>query len=247
MSLISKTLLILCAVIAPGWSQKVDPAIEAAVSAADRSDADKKMDDIRQPAKMMAFFGLKPGMKVAELGGGQGYTSELAARVVGEKGHVYLQNPPQWSGFVKAGLDKRMAKPVMANVTSVTRAFGDPLPAEAVSLDMALCVLIYHDVAFMPVDRAEMNKNIFKALKPGGVYAVVDHHAKKGAGVSVARGIHRIEASVVRAEIEAAGFEFVGEADFLSYPDDTRDFMAWGRPVQPRTDRFVYKFRKPAN
>jgi len=237
---------LLCAV-APLAAQEISKEIKTAVEAADRIDTDKNLDGVRYPAKTLAFFGVKPGMKVADLGAGQGYTSELVARVVGKDGKVHLHNPPQWGRFVDKPLEQRLTKPEMANVANYKRPFDDPLPGDVKNLDLVLAVLCYHDTVNMPVDRDKMNKAVFAALKPGGVYGVIDHHAPANSGLTATNTIHRIDAEVVRKEVEAAGFELVEEADFLRYLDDSRDFMAWGRPVQPRTDRFVYKFRKPVN
>ena len=102
----------------------------------------------------------------------------------------------------------------------------------------------YHDTAFMPVDRAKMNRALFDALKPGGMLVVADHAALPGAGVSVVKTLHRIEESTLRSEIEAAGFKLVAEGDFLRNPADLRDAIVF-RPQTP-VDEFVLKFQKPA-
>lgn len=111
-------------------------------------------------------------------------------------------------------------------------------------LDGAAMVLIYHDTVHLGVDRTKMNRAVFEMLKPGGFYIIVDHSARKGDGAKETKTLHRIEESVVRQELEAAGFQFVESATFLRDPKDARDFMAYGNP-QPGTDRFVLKFRKP--
>ena len=227
----------------PLFAQMKSP--ETIVAAADRSEADRARDAIREPAGLLTFAGLKEGMRAADLGAGGGYTTELVVRAVGKTGTVYLQNPASWKGFVDKPLAERLAKPVMAGTKRLDSDFEDPLPGEAKNLDAVLMVLIYHDVCNMPVDRAVMNKAIFDALKPGGIYIVVDHRAKEGAGTTATKTIHRIEEKTVRAEIEAAGFEFVAESDFLSDSKDGRDTMAFVRPVQPSTDRFALKYRKP--
>jgi predicted methyltransferase len=93
------------------------------------------------------------------------------------------------------------------------------------NLDLVTFLFIYHETTYMPVDRAKMNKKLFAALKPGGFLVIADHSASAGAGTAVGRSLHRIEESVVRSEVEAAGFKLVGEGDFWRHPEDTHDFI----------------------
>jgi len=124
-----------------------------------------------------------------------------------------------------------------------SRDFDDPIPPEATNLDMITFFFAYHDVTYMPVDRAEMNKKMFAALKPGGYLVIADHSARPGDGTSVGKTLHRIEESTLRHEVEAAGFKFVAEADFLRNPADPRDAAVF-HPQQPN-DEFVLKYQKP--
>ncbi len=123
--------------------------IEAAVAAPDRSADDRALDAGRHPAEMLAFFGIAPGMKVAELGSGKGYTTELLARVVGENGKVFGVNNKTFLGFVGDDWAKRLATPAMKNVVRVDREIDDPLPPEATNLDAVIVVLVYHDFVWM--------------------------------------------------------------------------------------------------
>lgn len=222
--------------------------VEAIVAAPDREADDREADARRAPVELLLFIGVAPGMKIADLGAGFGYTTELLARAVGPTGHVYGQNPRfVLERFAEQGWSARLAKPVMANVTRVDREFGDPLPPELHDLDAVVNVLFYHDFEWMGVDRAAHNAAIFRALRPGGVYVLVDHSAKEGAGTSGSQTLHRIEESVLRAELEAAGFQLAEEASFLRNPADTRDWNAlpWQSKREEQSDRFVLKFRKP--
>jgi predicted methyltransferase len=111
-----------------------------------------------------------------------------------------------------------------------------------------LSVLIYHDTVWLGVDREKMNRAIFAALKPGGVYGVVDHSGPAGSGLSDVKTVHRIEESTVRSEVEHAGFQFVRSAEFLKNPADKRDWNDSPREAGERrgtSDRFVLEFRKP--
>jgi len=236
---------------APAGVAKVDvPAeIAAAVAAPDRSDADKALDEGRHPGEILAFFGIKPGMTVAELGAGGGYTAELLARVVGPNGKVYGQNTKGLlEKFAEKPWSERLQKPVMKNVVRADRDFDDPLPPDAKNLDAVIVVLFYHDTVWTKVDRDKMNKAIFSALRSGGVYGIVDHSAKTGSGTADAQTLHRIDEKVVREEVERAGFKLAGEGNFLRNEADTRDWNSSPMAAAEKrgtSDRFVLKFVKP--
>lgn len=190
-------------------------------------------------------------MRVAEIMAGGGYTAELLARAVGPEGHVYGLNSP-WvlDRFAQRPWTARLQKPVMANVTRLDREVDAPFPDDVRDLDTVVNVLFYHDTYWMEADRAAMNRAIFAALKPGGIYVIVDHSGREGSGITEVKTLHRVEESVVRAEIEAAGFVFSGEANFLRNPDDTRGWNASpGAAAERRgtSDRFVLKFTKPVH
>jgi predicted methyltransferase len=227
----------------------IPAAIQAAVDAPDRSADDKALDAGRHPAQMLAFFGIAPGQKVAELGAGGGYTAELLARVVGPTGKVYGVNTPfVLERFAQAPWTARLAKPVMANVVRLDRVWDDPFPANVRDLDAVLIVLLYHDTVWMKADRAQMNNKVFQALKPGGVYGIVDHSAKAGTGLADVETLHRIDEATVRKEVEAAGFKLAAEGDFLRAPGDARDWSASPRTAGEKrgtSDRFVLKYVKP--
>ncbi|WP_437760464.1 class I SAM-dependent methyltransferase [Sorangium sp. So ce1389] len=230
-------------------SVDVPPALRAVVDAADRVEADRALDAGRKPAETLAFFGIQPGMKVAELEAGGGYTAELLARAVGPGGVVYAQNNRfVLERFAEKPWSERLKKPVMKPVVRVDRELDDPLPPEARDLDAVFLVLFYHDTVWMEVDRAAMNRAIFRALKPGGVFAIIDHSGRDGTGVTEVKTLHRIEEKVVREEIERAGFRLAAEATFLRTPTDTRDWNASPMVAGEKrgtSDRFVLKFVKP--
>jgi predicted methyltransferase len=221
----------------------------AIVEAADRDAADRKLDEGRHPAELLAFIGVKPGMRVAELGAGGGYSSELLARAVGPSGVVFGQNTPGiLQKFAEKPWSVRLAKPVMKNVIRVDREFDDPLPKEAHDLDAVAMVLFYHDTVWLKVDRDRMNRAVLTALKPGGAYVIVDHRSRDGAGTADTQTLHRIEESVVREEVLRAGFKFAGSSDFLKSAADTRDWSTSPGVAGERrgtSDRFVLKFVKP--
>lgn len=220
------------------------PDYAAIVAAPDRVEGDRTADARRKPEQLLAFTEVKTGMKVLDMETSSGYSAELLARAVGPTGKVYAQDSAAViERFVKDKFDIRARKPVMKNVEHVVRDFDDPIPPGVGNLDLITFFFAYHDITYMPVDRAAMNRKMFAALKPGGLLVVTDHSAKPGEGIAVARTLHRIEEKVLREEIEAAGFKLVAEADFLRNPDDPRDTRVF-QPAVP-VDEFVLKYRKP--
>jgi predicted methyltransferase len=220
------------------------PDYEAIVASPDRSDADRQTDLRRQPARMLAFTGARPGMKVLDMDANAGYSTELLARAVAPGGVVYAQDSAEViERFVKDKFDIRAQKPAMKDVVHVIRNFDDPVPPDVSSLDLITFFFAYHDTTYMAVDRAQMNKKMFAALKPGGFLIIADHSARPGDGATVGKTLHRIEESTLRQEIEAAGFKLVSEADFLRHPEDPRDAAVF-RPQVP-VDEFVLKYQKP--
>src|SRR3954471_112196 len=208
----------------------------AIIAAPDRADADRQTDQRRDPVKLLAFTGVKTGMKVLDMGAGGGYSTELMARAVGPTGKVYGQDF-ETGARAKERFEARMKTDAMKNVVALPRPFDDPLPAGLRDLDLITFFFFYHDTTYMTVDRAAMNKKLFAALKPGAFLVITDHSAKPGTGTSVGKTLHRIEEATLKSEVEAAGFKLVGEGDFLRHPEDTRE----ERVFNPKTpvDEFV--------
>jgi len=226
-----------------------DPGPLAVVDAVDRSEADRALDAGRRPTDLLNFIGVKKGMKVADLGAGGGYTTELLARAVGPNGVVYGQNNEFFlDKFAEKPWSERLEKPINKSVVRSNREFEDPLPPEAKDLDAVVFILVYHDTVWLKTDRAKMNKAVFEALKSGGKYVVVDHSAADGRGLEDVQTLHRIEQKVVREEILAAGFRIDGAAHFLENPADKRDWNDSPSVAKERrgtSDRFVLRFMKP--
>ncbi len=219
------------------------PDYKAIVAAEDRSDADRQTDRRRDPVQLLSFTGVRLGTKVLDMGAGGGYSTELLARAVGPAGIVYGQNSADVNARAKERFALRLASPVMKRAVGLEQPFDDPLPAGLGDFDLITFFFYYHDTTYMPVDRGEMNRKLYAVLKRGGMLVIADHSAKPGEGTSVGKTLHRIEESVLRREVEAAGFKFVAEGDFLRHPEDTRDFSV-NRPTGA-IDEFVLKFQKP--
>lgn len=228
-----------------------EAAIRAIVDDPARPGHERELDPGRKPEELLRFLDLRPGMRVADLGAGFGYTTFLLARAVGPEGVVYAQNNRfVLERFAEPAWSERLKTPEFANVIRVDREFDDPLPPEARGLDGVVNVLFYHDTFWMGTDRARMNRAIFAALRPGGFYVIVDHSAREGAGGSEAQSLHRVEEAMVVAEVLEAGFERAGSADFLRNPADPRDWnaappAATAAGKRGTADRFVLKFIRP--
>ena len=211
---------------------------EAVIASEIRTDQDRRMDQARKPAQFLPFTQVKPGMQVLDVSAGGGYTSQLLALAVGPGGKVWAQTPKPG-----ATLTKRVADHPQANLVVVERPFEDPIPDQAGRLDLITLILNYHDISYLPVDRAKMNARLFAALQPGGRMVVIDHSARSGTGTSDGRTLHRIDEAVVRAELRQAGFVIDAESDFLRNPADPRD-QSSNEPKIP-TDKFALRFIKP--
>jgi predicted methyltransferase len=222
--------------------------VSAIVDAADRTDADRPLDAGRHPGELLTFLALTPGMRVAELAAGAGYTTELLARTVGPKGRVWAENPAAFLKFAGVPFKERLARPVMKNVVRSDRPIDAPFPPEAKNLDAVVSVLVYHDTVWLGVDRDKMNKAAFDALKKGGEYVIVDHSAAPGHGTDDVKTLHRIEEDFVREEVLKAGFQPAESANFLRNPDDGRDWNDSPNAAAEKrgtSDRFVLKFVRP--
>lgn len=232
---------------APLPPDKIPAAIHAAVSAADRSDADKALDAGRSPEQMLAFFGVAPGMKVADLFAGGGYTTELLARVVGPTGKVYSQEPifPPEMKQIEDTWTARLARPALANVVGVHKNLTDDfLPAPAGSLDLVVINMNYHDLVLQKVDRDKVNATVFRALEKGGVYGIVDHSAKPGSG-SESLQLHRIDEAFLTKEVEKAGFKLGAASGALRNPDDDRTWSTSPRVAGEKRGTDLIRFFGP--
>lgn len=236
--------------VAPPATDTLAPATPAVAAAMtdSRDAADLALDPQRKPDALVAFAGIQPGMRVADLAAGGGYTTEVLARAVGPDGQVFAQNSSFiLKRFAEGPLSARLQKPIMSRVMRVDSEFEDPLPGIH-DLDAVIMVLFYHDTVWFETNRAEMNRAIFDALKPGGAFVVVDHSAVSAAGVSQAQSLHRIAEDVVVDEVQAAGFKLEQSADFLRNSEDRRDWDASPSAAGHRrgqSDRFVLRFVKP--
>lgn len=247
-----KTLLLAAALAAPACAPAAPADVAAAVKAKERPTKAVVLDPSRKPAEVLSFLGLERGDRALDLLTGSGYYAEIMARAVGPKGAVVAWEPTSfYGGEGKAALDA--VKSRMSNVELLVSDAPDiSLPAN--SFDFVLMHLVYHDFywssdkyKFPRVEPADILRKIHAATKPGGIVGVIDHVAEPGGDTrAVVEKIHRIDPAVVRADFERAGFVFDGESNLLRNPADDRAKLVFDPSVRGRTDRIVYRFKKPA-
>ena len=227
---------------------KIPAYITDAVANPNRPDTDTKRDADRKPAESVAFAGIKPGDKVADMIPGRGYFTRIFSKVVGPNGWVYA--------FVPSDLDELYKKnnitippppnPNFPNVSFIHAPIAKFVAPE--KLDVVWTSQNYHDMHdkfFGPADVAAVNKAVYDALKPGGVYIVLDHVAEAGSGLRDTDTLHRIDPAQVKKEVLAAGFVFAGESKILRNPADDHTKKVFDGAIRGKTDQFIFKFRKP--
>ncbi len=204
-------------------------------------------DAVRKPAAMIAFAGIRPGSKVADLIPGGGYFTRVFAGAVGPSGTVYALVPATYVALHPEGLSAMQAiaaAPGYGNV-KVLAWSAQASPPEL--LDVVWTAQNYHDLHNAPQGTVErVNKAMFAQLKPGGVYIVLDHAAAAGSGVRDTGTLHRIDPAIVKAEVTAAGFVFDGESGAVANSADPHTATVFDPSIRGHTDQFVYRFRKPA-
>jgi predicted methyltransferase len=247
-------LLVVCVARAQAGDVDIPPYIAAAINDPGRPAADVNRDPNQKPAQVLRFVGVKPGDRVADFWPAPPYSTRLLSKVVGQSGHVYAILPEKLVREVPAAKDDvRNNLTPYANTTLVIQAFDRFSVPE--SLDLVYMGKIYHDfpnrTEMGPLDIAAVNRAVFRALKPGGTYVIVDHAAEPGSGYmdtepDMAKRKHRIDPLVVRRQVEAAGFLFVAQSTLLANPDDAHVKSVFDPSIRERTDRFIFKFRKPS-
>lgn len=220
--------------------------VAAAVGDETRPATARVQDAYRRPAEILAFSGLQPGDTVVEVAPAQGYFTALLSRVVGPAGRVIAVDSERLFEFMPKAREAfagYAAQDPRDNVEYRPQRLDElTLPD---GLDQVWMILFYHDTVYLGDDRAAMNRAFFEHLRPGGVYLVIDHHALAGAGPEVTKDLHRIDAEMVRREIEAAGFILDASSDALAHPDDPRTDSVFAAERRGQSDQFVLRFVKP--
>ncbi|MGC1524158.1 MAG: hypothetical protein WA803_21655 [Steroidobacteraceae bacterium] len=229
-------------------AKSIPANIASAVADSNRPDADRQRDANRKPAETLAFAGVKTGAKIAELLPGGGYFTRIFSKAVGSTGHVYAWVPPRPADApadrpdFAARVNAIAADPNYSNVSVLVQSNLEP-PAP---VDMVWTSQNYHDLHnFAGADVAAFNKRVFDALKPGGIYLILDHAAAPGSGAGDTKTLHRIDPETVKAEVLAAGFKLAGSSDLLHQAGDDHTLKVFDPSIRGKTDQFILKFRKP--
>lgn len=229
-------------------AQTVSPAITAAVNDPGRPAADTARDADRKPAQSVAFAGLKPGDKVADVLPGGGYFTRIFSKAVGPKGHVYADLPAEFAaGHARSQAEIAAVLPPYGNTELVLAPYGQAIAPE--KLDIVWTSLNYHDLhnpGFALTDIAGFNKAVFNSLKPGGVFLIIDYAAAPGAGSTATGTLHRIDEEALKKEVEAAGFVLDGESNMLRHPADDHTLASGSETMRDKADEFVLRFKRPA-
>jgi predicted methyltransferase len=258
MTLTIAATLVLTAAPDHAASATIAPSVADAVASPLRPNADVELDADRKPAELLTFADIRPGDKVADLLPGEGYFTRLFRQLVGPQGHVFAIIPES----LAAASPKRVepikaliAAPGYQNVSLVVHPYED-LGVDT-PLDVVWTSQNYHDVYgevgpfSVPGmsgkdEAAKLDAAAFTALKPGGIYIVIDHAARPGAGADDAKSLHRIDPATVIAQVTAAGFVLEDRSNVLANPEDPHDKVIFAPEIRGHTDKFVLKFRKPA-
>jgi predicted methyltransferase len=220
-----------------------------ALSGEGRLESDLRRDQTSKPEVVLALLDLQAGDRVADIFGGGGYYSELMGLIVGEGGVVLLHNNEAYLSFVDKALTERFENRSLPAVVRHDREVAN-MELGQEELDAAIIIMSYHDLyqvdeGWPAIDASDFLDQIFRALKPGGKFLIVDHVAKAGAGADAAKELHRITAEFARRDITGRGFEFAGESDALRNSEDDHSLMVFDPAIRGKTDRFVHLYTKP--
>jgi len=232
--------------------EPVSPSlIDRAIRNPARPPVDREQDERRKAAEVLAFFGIEPGMVVLDLYSGGGYYAELLSYIVGSTGRVVAHNNTPYLSFAEDQLATRYSDGRLGNVEQLV-AENNQLELAANVFDAIIMIKAFHDIYLVSedmgweeIDRGELLRQIFTALKSGGVLGIVDHAAEPGAQPETGGTLHRIDPAVIKRDLKAAGFRFDAEIDILRNPADDRSQVVFAPSVRDRTDRVVLRFRKP--
>jgi len=249
--LISSTLLLLALPAAHAQDAAATPPyvmpanapaqVRRAVESPERAADQRARDYHRKPAEILIASGIEDGDRIVEIAGfGQYFTTMLSA-AVGPTGHIDVYDLPYTERF--AGPASREFDASHANVDYHQIAYNDAALPQGV--DSVWNVLYYHDLKPQGVDTAAFNRKIFAALKPGGIYLVIDHKAEDGSGWRDAGTIHRMGVETIKQEVLAAGFTLALESNLLANPQDDRTKMVFAPGTRGTTDQAFFIFRKP--
>ncbi|NJC42294.1 putative methyltransferase [Brevundimonas alba] len=244
----ASALLVLSSAGCAGWPSMAPApsSYAAALSDSIRPAEDRARDEARHTAETLAFARVRPGQKIADMIIGGGYFTRVFSAAVGSQGHVTAWQPAEFIGFQASYGESLTAVDALPNVDAIRSPIGAPeFPS---GLDLVFTAQNYHDLhlAPFPADVASrVNVAVFRALKPGGLYVIVDHHALAGSGLAGADTLHRIDIEAVKREVTAAGFVLNDQSDLLADAADPRTASVFDPSIRGKTSQFMLRFRKP--
>lgn len=243
------TALVTCLI--PGAVYAAPAAVAAAVVKPGRPASDVALDAGRRPTEVLSFLGLRTGDRALDVMAGSGYYAELMARAVGPTGRVIAYEPTVFYSGERARKTWAEQKARNANLAVLVQMPSDIALAPN-SLDFTMMHLTYHDFywesekfKFPRTDPSAFLAKLFIATRKGGIVGVVDHAAAPGNTRDTADKLHRIDPATVKADFAAAGFVLDGESTVLHVPEDDRSKLVFDAALRRKTDRFVFRFRKP--
>jgi predicted methyltransferase len=250
-----------CSAVSSKESHRIPKYVEAAVQDPRRAvvvgpwrtEPDNVRDAKQKPGEVLTFAGVKPGFRVADFWPAPPYSTALLSAVVGPKGHVYAVMPDKVARGVPEGIFDLLSW--LAPYSSNTSLLVQPLEQFAVPepLDLVYLGKVYHDFPnekeMGPLNIDAVNRAIFRALKPGGVYIIVDHAAAAGSGYldtepENSKRLHRIDPEILKRQVKSVGFVLEAESTVLANPDDSHTQSVFDPAIREKTDRFVFRFRK---
>ncbi|HZW15741.1 MAG TPA: methyltransferase [Brevundimonas sp.] len=236
------------AAFAPATAPVQEPSSYAAALADPiRPAEDRARDAARHTAETLAFAQVAPGQKIADMIIGGGYFTRIFSAAVGAEGRVTAWQPAEFIGFQASYGESLTAVDALPNVDAIRSPIGAPeFPS---GLDLIFTAQNYHDLhlAPFPTDTAaKVNEAAFRALRPGGLYVIIDHHAAAGSDLAAADTLHRIDIEAVKREVTAAGFVLDAESDRLAEAADPLTASVFDPSIRGKTSQFMLRFRKPA-
>lgn len=226
----------------------VEEKLKAAMASDVRTAAEIERDRNRKPIKTLQFFGIEEDMSVVEFLPGGGWYTKLLVPLLNEKGNYYgalgatriennLADSPGFERMNVIAKDAKIFREEGARFYTI-----DASSIGVTNVDMVLTFRNYHN--FGDEGRASMNKLAFEALKPGGIYGVVDHTARHMEGLTDSNR-RRVDPVKAIKEIQDAGFVLVDYSTLHYREDDELRYEVGAKSVTGNTDRWTIKFMKP--
>ncbi len=231
----------------PVQAQNIDDIIRAAVDNPARAERNRSRDELRKPMDVIKFMGVEPGMTILDMYADGSYYTEILADIVGDDGRVIAHLFPQagmnpdnpTTTYIRTSAHLKNVVPIFADINDLDLAED--------SIDQVFIIQFYHDFYYKPLNvNLDRILSVYKKmLKPGGIVAIVDHEAIKGAPSSVGDTLHRIDPEIVINDMTNAGFSYEGKLDILLNDTDDKSISVFDESVRGKTSRFILKFRNP--